>query len=405
MKALVMVVFACISGSVLADFPAWSDRELRILQSFNLDNLGSAPEQPSNKYADNKDAAELGKQLFFDKRLSANGELSCASCHVPALHYTDGKARGVGVNTTGRNTMTIVGSAHQRWFYWDGRRDSLWAQALIPFEAPNEMGSSRTQVLKQVMQDDKLSSQYQRVFGAFPEQLDAEELPEHAGPFADKAGQESWYRLSQREQRRVNTVYANLGKAIAAFERTLEYSPTRFDRYLEELTQGRSDSTTLSDSEKAGARLFINAEKTQCLQCHNGPTFSNGDFHNIGSGNFSGEHLDFGRVFGLQAVVMDEFNCLGPFSDAKKDQCSELRFLKQDAHVPLEGSFKTPSLRNVGATAPYFHDGSKATLGEVLSYYNQPPDITSSGAHELRTLNLSDEELAQLESFLGSLSD
>jgi len=149
----------------------------------------------------------------------------------------------------------------------------------------------------------------------------------------------------------------------------------------------------------------MSAEKTQCLQCHNGPAFSNGDFHNIGTGNFSGEHLDFGRVFGLQAVLIDEFNCLGPYSDAKPDECTELRFLKQDAHVPLEGSFKTPSLRNVAATGPYFHDGSRQSLEEILAHYSVPPDMKVSGGHELRRLDLSGEEIAELASFLRTLSE
>ncbi len=405
MKVLVALALIVSTSAILADSVVWTERELRVLQSFNLNNLGPAPYQPSNAYADNKDAAELGKKLFFDKRLSANGEFSCASCHLPEKHFTDGKPRAVGLKATGRNTMSIVGSAHQRWFYWDGRRDSLWSQALIPFEAPEEMGSSRTEVLKQIMTDPQLSQHYRRVFGEFPKGIDSAKLPDHAGPYADKKGKDSWNRLNPMRQRKINSAYANVGKAIAAYERTLEYAPTRFDRYLDELATGKKDSNVLNSEEKSGARLFIDAAKTQCLQCHNGPTFSNGDFHNIGTGNFSGEHLDFGRVFGLQAVLLDEFNCLGPFSDAAKGQCTELRFLKRNAHVPLEGSFKTPSLRNVSETAPYFHDGSKTTLESVIKHYNVPPDRKQVGAHELRKLELSVEEEKQLESFLRTLSD
>lgn len=405
MNALFALPLLMVLTSVQAEFAPWSDRELRILQSFNLKNLGSAPPQPSNAYADNTAAAALGKKLFFDNRFSANGEFSCASCHDPELYFTDGKPRGVGVNATGRNTMTVVGSAHQRWFYWDGRRDSLWSQALIPFEAPDEMGSSRTAVLKQVIADPELNRDYREIFGPFPQKLNAEDLPDHAGPYANNKGKDVWHRLGQQQQRRVNTVYANLGKAIGAYERTLQYAPSRFDRYLDELAQGKKDSTLLSEQEMSGARLFIDAKKTQCLQCHNGPVLSNGDFHNIGTGNFSGKHLDFGRVFGLQAVLIDEFNCLGPYSDATADQCTELRFLKQDAHVPLEGSYKTPSLRNVAATAPYFHDGSRATLEEILAHYSVPPDMKITGGHELRRLDLSVEEMSQLASFLRALSE
>ncbi len=200
-------------------------------------------------------------------------------------------------------------------------------------------------------------------------------------------------------------MYANIGKAIAAYERTLRYRPSRFDAYLDALAAGASDSDILTEAEKAGARLFMDANKTQCLQCHNGPTFSNGGFHNIGTGNFSGEVLDFGRVFGLRAVLMDEFNCLGRYSDARPEQCTELRFLKQDAHVPLEGAYKTPSLRNVVNTAPYFHDGSKADLRAVMEHYNKPPDKRIAGAHELREIGLNDRELSELISFMESLEE
>ena len=127
--------------------------------------------------------------------------------------------------------------------------------------------------------------------------------------------------------------------------------------------------------------------------------FTNGGFHNIGTGNFSGEHLDFGRVFGLRAALMGEFNCLGKYSDAQPDQCLELRFLNKSAHVPLEGAFKVPGLRNVAETGPYMHDGRFDSLDAVLAYYREPPDPALQ-THELKPLALSDAELAALRAFL-----
>lgn len=130
---------------------------------------------------------------------------------------------------------------------------------------------------------------------------------------------------------------------------------------------------------------------------------TNGSFHNIGTGNFAGERLDFGRVFGVRAVLLDEFNCLGPHSDAPPDSCLELRFLNTSAPVPLDGAFKVPPLRNVAATAPYMHDGSMPTLEAVMAHYNEPP--RDAGApHELRPLGLSAIEVARLIAFLRSLS-
>jgi cytochrome c peroxidase len=148
----------------------------------------------------------------------------------------------------------------------------------------------------------------------------------------------------------------------------------------------------------------MDKSRTQCLQCHNGPMLSNGGFHNIGSGNFTGELLDFGRVFGIRAVLTDEFNCLGPYSDAEPDDCQELTYLNTDSHVPLEGAFKVPSLRHLLQTAPYFHDGRFATLREVMEYYTTPPAFEVVGPHELRELHLSEDEVSELVQFLGTLS-
>jgi cytochrome c peroxidase len=111
--------------------------------------------------------------------------------------------------------------------------------------------------------------------------------------------------------------------------------------------------------------------------------------------------LDFGRSLGIQGVLLDVFNCAGPYSDAKPDDCRELRFLSRDAHVPLEGAYKTPTLRDVARTAPYFHDGRFATLRDVLDYYNTPP---TNETHELRALGLGETELGDLERFLRALS-
>jgi cytochrome c peroxidase len=149
----------------------------------------------------------------------------------------------------------------------------------------------------------------------------------------------------------------------------------------------------------------VDEPKTRCLRCHNGPMLTNGGFHNVGTGTFGGERPDFGRAFGLRAVLLDEFNCVGPFSDARREACLELRFLNKDAHIPLDGAFKTPSLRNVSATAPYAHDGRFADLDQVLRHYNTPPAVTSSGPHELGPLGLTDQELRHLRAFLFALAE
>lgn len=384
----------------------WTGRELRILESLRLDADDAPLPAPSNKYAASEAAAALGRRLFFDSRLSGNGKVSCATCHQPDRYYTDGLPRSRGTGQVARNAPTVVGAAWQRWFYWDGRRDSLWAQSLIPFEAAEEMGGSRLAVIRTVSGDPKYRELYAALFGELPAATFWEFMPEHAGPYGQESVQDNWARLSSDTRSRINRIYSNLGKSIAAFERTLTPQETRFDRYVKALP-GRAEPSAesrLSADEIAGAKLFMDPGRTQCLQCHNGTVLSNGDFHNIGTGTFTGPQLDYGRVFGLRAVLMDEFNCLGPYSDAEPAQCVDLRFLNKDSHVPLEGAFKVPSLRGLKYTAPYFHDGRFATLSDVLGYYNAPPDQSLSGPHELRPLGLTDEEISQLELFLLTLS-
>ncbi len=382
----------------------WSARELRVLSSLSLNAAGPAPAVASNRVADNPQAAALGEQLFFEPRLSGNGELSCASCHQPERYFTDGRARSEGMGRTLRNAPTVIASGWQTWFYWDGRRDSLWSQALIPIEAADEMGASRVEAVRLLGQDADYRQRYEAIFGAYPTVAVSNIPTARAGPFGNADSRDRWHRLGPAQQQLVNQVYANLGKAIAAYERTLIPTPSRFDRYVAQLLASSDPPAKplLTPQEQLGARLFIDADKTQCLQCHNGPMFTNGGFHNIGTGNFSGSQMDFGRVFGLRAVLMDEFNCLGRYSDAAPEQCSELRFLNRDAHVPLEGAFKTPGLRNVSHTAPYFHDGRHASLMDVMMHYNTPPD-QQLGPHELRALELSEVQLRALIAFLQTL--
>ena len=402
-KAIILLLVLLAPTFSSAAATEWNDRELRLLASLSLSKLKIAPSNPSNRYANNEAAAAFGERLFFDARLSGTGKISCATCHQPELRFTDGLARSQGAGEAMRNSPTLIGTAYNRWFYWDGRRDSLWAQALIPFEAQDEMGSSRVDVLRVVAEDDNYRSDYESVFGMMVE-IDQKKLPKHAGPFGDETARKAWAGISQEDKERINTAYANIGKAIAAFERTLLPIETEFDRFVESLNS-QDRQLQLSEEVAAGARLFLDVNKTQCLQCHNGPLLTNGEFHNIGSGNFTGKSLDFGRSIGLRSVLMDEFNCLGPYSDAMQSDCRELLYLNTDSHLPLRGAFKVPTLRGLDRTAPYFHDGRFQTLREVLEFYNSPPSIDRVGPHELKPMNLTSKQLGQLEAFLLTFSN
>ena len=139
----VLAIYLLASANPALTATRWSDAELALLRLQWIGNLPQLPDDPGNRFADNPAAAELGQQLFFDPRLSANGRVSCATCHVPQNHFTDGRPVARGIGETSRNTPTILGIAYSPWFFWDGRSDSLWSQALGPMESAVEHGSNR----------------------------------------------------------------------------------------------------------------------------------------------------------------------------------------------------------------------------------------------------------------------
>jgi cytochrome c peroxidase len=205
-----------------------------------------------------------------------------------------------------------------------------------------------------------------------------------------------------REQREaVNRIYANMGKSIAAFVRSILPTPARFDRYVEAaLKQNRtSTKTILADDEVRGLRLLIG--KAKCTNRHAGPLFTNGGFHNARVPQPAGLPHDRGRAAAVAKVLADEFNCFGRYSDVKPSGCGELRFIDTDTKK-YEGAFKTPTLRNVAERAPYMHAGQFGSLREVLRFYRDvKPDQRSK---DLEHADLSDQELKQLEAFLKTLS-
>jgi len=351
-----------------------------------------------------QNAQDFGAQLFFDTKLSANGQISCATCHQPDKAFTDGKPVGVGLGNTTRNTPSLNGAAWQVWQYWDGRRDSLWAQALTPLEAEKEMGGNRTAIAKLIASEEQYRTQYETLFGTLPFTSSDAVLATNATPFGDKTQKRSWIEMDRTHQNHINVVFSNVGKALGAYQHTLAPVKTRFDLFQQEVAAGTSanDIESLSKLELEGARLFLNNKKTQCLECHNGPLLSNRLFHNIATGNFSGPVYDFGREFGSQAVLLDEFNCQGRYSDSDADDCAHLIHMNRDT-VHLRGAFKTPSLRNITNTAPYFHDGRFATLDAVMQYYANPPAWDKPDAHELRPgFELTKKEVEAMTAFLQS---
>ena len=392
----------------------WSSDEKAVLASLSLKRLPPVPADPSNAVERLPAAVELGRRLFADASLSRNGAVSCATCHDPARQFQDGRPVSQGIGTGSRRAMPIVGAGHATWLFWDGRKDSLWSQALGPLEDAVEHGTNRTRVARLVAANHR--REYEALFGALP-RLD--DLPLDASPKGNAAEQAAWAAIDARRRDAVSRVFANVGKAIAAYEKSLQHAPTRLDGYIDAVLRGdRAAGTLLRADEARGLRLFIG--KAQCVTCHNGALFSDQQFHNTGVPPRDAARPDRGRADATAAVRADEFNCLGPFSDARPDQCQELRFMLTD-DPSLEGAFKTPGLRGVAGRAPYMHAGQFATLEQVVRHYVAAPHAAvghSELTHrhpgaaaakapkhaERAPIELSDAEIADLVSFLGTLN-
>jgi len=275
---------------------------------------------------------ELGKALFFDPRLSGNGTVSCASCHNPALGWSDGLATGVGINGTvlGRATPTIVNTAYNTQFMWDGRKKSLEDQALGPMKTPEEMKTdfgAAVDLLKRL-------PGYQAMFkAAYPGEAIAEET---------------------------------IAKAIASFERTVVSKDSRFDRWV------AGDRSAITTSEWRGYQIFMDSAKGNCVACHRAPNFTDNGYHNIGIAHPAGKE-DLGRYKIRPAAI-------------------------------LKGAFKTPTLRDIELTAPYFHNGSAATLADVVDHYARGGDDQSNLSPDMHKLSLTDSEKGDLVAFLRTLT-
>lgn len=406
--ALAVVHLAGPRAAVAAPPPApsWSEADRVVLRSLSLlPEPPPLPPSPSNAWADDARAAAFGEALFFDQRLSAEGDVACATCHQPRHAFADTLARSLGRGETRRNAPTVLGAAHQRWLYWDGRRDSLWAQALTPIEHPQEQGLDRLAVVRLLARDSTYRARYAALFGeSLPPVDDAARFPAHATPLGDAAARQAWAAMAPADRNRIDAAFARVGKVLAAFERTLLPAPSRFDRFVAALLAGDAETADdwLDGTEQRGLKLFI-GERAQCTRCHNGPMLSNGGFHNIGLIAVDDAPRDAGRAEGVARVRADPFNCAGPWSDAGPGQCPELQFMRARG-VELLGAFRVPTLRNVARTAPYMHDGRFATLAQVLAHYVAAPAQGILGHQELEPLALSPGELDALAAFLRALN-
>ncbi len=410
-RALLAVACVTLVALASASFDTfaegrWSAADLQTLASLRLAQLPPPPDDPSNAVERSPAAIALGARLFDDARFSRNGAVSCASCHDPARQFQDGLPVARGQGSGRRRTMPVVGAGDGAWLFWDGRKDSLWSQALGPLEDAVEHGGNRLRDARLIASE--YAREYQGIFGPLP---DLARLPADAGPLGTPGERAAWQAMDDASRNAVSRVFANMGKAIAAYEKSLRPAPSRLDAWLDAVVGGGAEAAgDLDAHEVAGLRLFIG--KGQCVTCHNGPLFTDQQFHNTGVPQRDERAPDRGRAAAVDGVGRDEFNCLGPFSDAKPSQCDELRFMvTEDPH--LEGAFKTPGLREVAQRPPYMHAGQLASLEDVVRHYAEAPPA-AVGRSELarerqpqglrEPIRLSPAEQRDLVAFLRTLS-
>jgi cytochrome c peroxidase len=389
-----LLLTLCVGESPVVFTPA---EQRRILQH---SPVPPAPDDPTNAWDHDPRAVRLGQSLFFDARFSSNSQVSCASCHGPMLAFTDGLPLSEGLSRGTRHAPSLLNVAHQRWFFWDGRADTLWSQALHPIENPSEFGTTRNAYLRQLTEAPSYQTAYEQIFGAMPDMGDQERFPIDAG-----TGSPAWDAMSEKDQHAVNTAIANCGKAIAAYETQLRSSGSPFDIFAEGLREQDAEKTAaLSPSAQRGLKLFIG--DAGCRQCHSGPLFTDFEFHNIGLPTGHGEPpRDPGRHEGIAKVQTSPFSANGPFSDQPNGRRAR-RTISTIRNGEHWGAFKTPSLRNLTRTAPYMHQGQLASIEDVLLYYNTLEDMLVQDHHQetvLQPLDLDASQLDDLAAFLRSL--
>jgi len=324
-----------------------------------------AASPPDNPQTPEKIA--LGQKLFFDGRLSADGSVACSTCHDPARAFTDGRPASIGIKGRigQRNAPTILNALYNKTQFWDGRATSLEEQAALPIVNSVEMGQTSLQAaVDRIAVIAEYQEAFKRGFGAPPNGAD-------------------------------------LLRAIASYERTQLAFDSPFDHFI------AGDAGAIEPSAKRGWELFNT--RARCNKCHalteekrDATNFTDNDFHNIGIGIIRHNVVELARQAERRvasgdslavdsAAIQTDFSVLGRFLITKKQ--SDI------------ASFKTPNLRNVLVTGPYFHDGSQETLWDVMDHYNKGAGLHNPWLDEdIQPLALSEQDIDDVVAFLASLT-
>jgi cytochrome c peroxidase len=302
------------------------------IDGMTVPDIGPLPTSKPTGSTSSNDAAKvaLGKQLFIDGRLSKNGAIACAFCHNPGTGWADPRQTSIGIGggLGGRQAPTILNTGFNPLQFWDGRARSLEEQALGPIQNPIEMGETHENVVRKLKGIKGYQQQFRAIFSANPN-------------------------------------LQGIAEAIAAFERTVISTNSAFDKYV------LGDSKAMDEAAVRGMTLFKG--KARCILCHNGPNFTDNQFHNLGVPQVGPMKEDLGRYY---------------VTKVEKDK----------------GAFKTPTLRSITETAPYMHDGVFKTLGEVLDFLNKGGGANPNLSPLMKAVNLTLEEKTDLLAFLKALT-
>jgi cytochrome c peroxidase len=363
--------------------PILSESDLARLR--RLGPLGDPPPSPTNRFADDPAAQRLGQALFFDGRMSSDGMVSCASCHLPHHGFADPEALSHGAHGRlgTRHASTLVNVAWNAFQFWDGRADSLWAQPIQAIENPVEGNFTRAELAHFVARVWR--ADYEAIFGPLP---DLSGVPVRAKP-----GDEAWAAMNEADRHAVDRIAANVGKALEAYVRQIVSRNSPLDRFL------AGDESALGEAELRGAKVFVAEDRGRCIVCHDGPNLTDGGFHNIGIPDETG---DTGRWAAVPVLLADPLNGDGPHSDAPGGRLEGVEQMEWQV-----GAYKTPTLRDVTLRPPYGHTGAFATLEAFIDFHDEGGGAPGTFAGEkegtIRPIGLTAQEKADLLAFLAAL--
>jgi cytochrome c peroxidase len=408
----------CLGGKAMVD--VFTEEEFDVIRQFGP--LGDVPPVPTNRYADNAAAATFGQRLFFEKSYShaltiadpvlgpvgATGKISCASCHDVTGYYTDTRSRpsstSLGVAWTPRNAPTLVNVAFYQWWSWGGKEDTLWYQGANSMESAVNFGGNRLEYAHMLYR--KYLADYNALFpvpldpALDPAAPDAARFPAQGKPKSSATAPDGpWELMAPADRDICNTIMANIGKSIEAYERKLASRNAPIDRYI------AGDYTALSPAAKRGLRLFIG--KAACVDCHSGTAMTDNLFHNTGVSQTvpTAAKTDGGREEDVPRTLVNTFNSMGKYSDDVAAGTAKIGTLQVTEE--MKGQFRTGMLRQIEKTGPYMHNGALLSLEDVVHFYNVGGDAAGFPGEKspaMVPLLLTPEEEADIVEFLRSLT-